>query len=204
MGEIRRLIIARHGNTFTADETPRRVGRRTDLPLTQTGREQAIRLGAHLRARALVPDHVIAATLKRTQETAQLATNSQAIETDQRFDEIDYGPDENQEEATVIARVGEQAMSDWNAHAIPPEGWAMDPDQIIQDWQDLAKETVTQPHQTTLLVTSNGIARFAPHITGDFKEFAEKHPLKLATGALGVLEHKDGQWHVREWNTRPK
>jgi transcriptional regulator GlxA family with amidase domain len=29
------LIIARHGNTFEDGETPRRVGARTDLPLSE-------------------------------------------------------------------------------------------------------------------------------------------------------------------------
>ena len=28
------LVVIRHGNTFEADEEPRRVGARTDLPLT--------------------------------------------------------------------------------------------------------------------------------------------------------------------------
>jgi probable phosphoglycerate mutase len=33
-----RIIIARHGNTFTKDQTPLRVGARTDLPLVETER----------------------------------------------------------------------------------------------------------------------------------------------------------------------
>ena len=32
-----RLVIVRHGNTFEAGEPPRRIGARTDLPLTATG-----------------------------------------------------------------------------------------------------------------------------------------------------------------------
>ena len=33
-----RIIIARHGNTFTKEQTPTRVGGRTDLPLVETER----------------------------------------------------------------------------------------------------------------------------------------------------------------------
>ena len=35
------LLIVRHGNTFETGETPRRVGLRTDLPLSSSGRKQA-------------------------------------------------------------------------------------------------------------------------------------------------------------------
>ena len=45
-----RLYIARHGNTFEAGEAPRRVGRRTDLPLTAAGRAQAEALGRRFAA----------------------------------------------------------------------------------------------------------------------------------------------------------
>ena len=32
---VTRILIARHGNTFTKDQTPTRVGRHTDLPLVE-------------------------------------------------------------------------------------------------------------------------------------------------------------------------
>ena len=35
---VTRIIIARHGNTFTKDQTPLRVGAGTDLPLVETER----------------------------------------------------------------------------------------------------------------------------------------------------------------------
>jgi len=41
------FVIVRHGNTFAPGETPRRIGARTDLPLTPGGEAQAQALGAH-------------------------------------------------------------------------------------------------------------------------------------------------------------
>jgi len=67
------LIIARHGNTFNVSETPTRVGARTDLPLVESGKEQARKMGAWLKAQNLYPEIVYSSELKRTQETAQIA-----------------------------------------------------------------------------------------------------------------------------------
>ena len=53
-----------------------------------------------------------------------------------------------------------------------------------------------------MVVTSNGIARFAPHITGDFDGFAAAHPLKISTGAVCVLSYDNGKWHVIGWNVK--
>jgi probable phosphoglycerate mutase len=53
------------------------------------------------------------------------------------------------------------------------------------------------------VVTSNGIARFAPYITGDFEGFAAEHKIKLSTGALAVFKHENGPWRVEGWNIRP-
>ena len=58
-------------------------------------------------------------------------------------------------------------------------------------------------NETALIVTSNGIARFAPHITGDFDGFRAEHNIKLSTGALGILKCEDGVWRCEGWNIRP-
>ena len=63
------LIIARHGNTFEDGEPPRRVGARTDLPLTNKGRMQARAVGLWLKENKLMPDVVYSSTLQRTIET---------------------------------------------------------------------------------------------------------------------------------------
>ena len=108
-----RILIARHGNTFLPDETPRRVGSRTDLDLVET--EKARALGKYLKNNNLLPNIIWAAPLKRTMQTAQLACDamgldSTLIQKDNRFTEIDYGPDENKTDDEICLRLGKKSL----------------------------------------------------------------------------------------------
>jgi len=202
------LIIARHGNTFAKGETPTRVGGRTDLPLVDTGRTQAEKIGAYINEHRLIPDVVYASHLKRTIETAEIAIKASGFRNPvfqlDIFNEIDYGPDENKPEDEVIARIGAQAITDWNEKATVPDGWQVAPDEIIKNWHDFADQIrAHDDNETVLVVTSNGTARFAPHITNDFDGFREKYDLKLSTGAMGILKFDDNRWTVQDWNIKP-
>ncbi len=202
------LIIARHGNTFGPGDTPTRVGGRTDLPLVEKGHEQARAIGRYLNKNRLIPDIVYAAPLKRTLETAQIAIKESGVTNPvyqlDIFKEIDYGPDENKTEDEVIARIGAQTIKDWDESAIVPNGWDVDPDEIIQNWKGFAGHiTEHDDNEVILVVTSNGIARFAPHITGDFEGFARDHKIKISTGALCIFEHDGTRWTVKDWNVKP-
>lgn len=204
-----RIVIARHGNTFTKDQTPLRVGGRTDLPLVET--ERGANIGKYLKMKGLVPVVVFSAPLKRTTETARLAIAALdkdiPLKADERFVEIDYGPDEAKPENEVIARIGQEAMDKWNSDAIVPEGWNVSVDGIIKAWKDFAKEIERDyKDKTVMLVSSNGIIRFAPHLTGNFQKFSEEFDIKVGTGGVCVLEKNDGDryWRVSEWGTKPK
>ena len=202
------LIIARHGNTFGPEDTPTRVGARTDLPLVEKGHEQAKAIGQYIKENRLIPDVVYSSTLQRTIETAEIAVKESSVTNPvfqlDIFNEIDYGPDENKVEADVIARIGEDAIKAWESDAIVPDGWKIDPHEVIENWIGFADQiSAHHDNETVLVVTSNGIARFAPHITGDFEGFRANHNIKLSTGALGILKHDGLQWSVEEWNIRP-
>ncbi len=204
-----RIIIARHGNTFTKDQTPLRVGGRTDLPLVET--ERGANIGKYLKMRGLIPAVVFAAPLKRTTETARLAIAALdkdiPLKSDERFTEIDYGPDEAKTEEEVLARIGQDAMDKWNAEAIVPNGWNVSVESIIKAWKDFANEVERDyKGKTVMLVSSNGIIRFAPHLTGDFEKFAEEFNIKVGTGGVCILEKEDEDtvWTVTEWGVKPK
>lgn len=211
------LIIARHGNTFASEDTPTRVGARTDLPLVETGRLQAAALGQYLKEHQLFPDVVYSSTLQRTKETARIALQECGIKNPVYslaiFDEIDYGPDENQTEDNVIARIGMDALKAWEEEAIVPDGWNIDPEEAINNWRNFAHE-ITKTHdtitnivhdinETVLVVTSNGVARFAPHITENFNSFLQNNTIKLSTGALAILKFDGNTWHIQDWNIKP-
>lgn len=198
------LIIARHGNTFREGETPTRVGARTDLPLVEKGEEQARRLGEALRAKSLLPDHIFTSTLQRTIKTAELAAQEMNCLAPREpltiFNEIDYGPDENKPEPEVVARLGAEALKSWDADCLMPAGWSPRPEEILKNWKNFLTRLETHfSGKTVLVVTSNGIARFALNLA-----LPSDHPRKLATGAYGVLCFCASAWQVQEWNTRPE
>lgn len=200
------ILIARHGNTFEAGVIATRVGLKTDLPLAGSGRVQAENLGLYLKQHNIQPEKVYVSNLKRTQEMANIALqtanlNIKPIE-NSMFNEIDYGPDEGKTNEQVIERIGETALNAWEDSAIPPPGWLVDTNKIIKDWQDFAN--MTQEQQTVLVVTSNGIARFAPYLTEDFLKFSLENKIKLATGAIGSLTRHDGIWKIDFWNETPR
>ncbi len=203
-----KLVIIRHGNTFAPGEVPRRVGGRTDLPLVQSGLDQAAALGCHFKERGLVPDVVFTSHLQRTRQTAQhillnLGVNTSMYE-DVIFNEINYGPDENQPEDVVKARIGQDALDRWDREGIVPEGWVFDSEEAIENWQKFAdKILIEYPGKTVFVVTSNGIARFAPYLTGDFACFCQNFSIKLPTGAYGVLVNKGRNWSGECWGERP-
>jgi probable phosphoglycerate mutase len=204
-----RLLIARHGNTFGPGDTVRRVGI-TDLPLVDTGLIQGQRLGAYLKNNHLIPDVIFTSELKRAIQTAEQAQKIMQthvpIKTVSIFNEIDYGPDENQPEDSVLARIGIEALAAWEKQAIVPSGWKVDPLEIIQHWNSFSDQiTRDYAEKTILVVTSNGIARFAPYLTGDFTAFTAQHHIKLSTGALGLFEKKASAepWCCLQWNIKP-
>lgn len=227
-----RLYIVRHGNTFAPGETVLRIGSRTDLPLVESGRAQARHLG---RALSDVPfRRVLSSPLQRALETARIimAENTHRplceIETDAFLTEIDYGPDEGQPEAAVRARLGVKALDRWESHNEPPPGWLVEPESRIAAFRRLADHAVAPDatnadasdatdaidatnaalHGPFLLVTSNGVARFAltaliaPDMPGISGEAAP--PGKLRTGAYGVIDiDAGGRGRLVAWDVRP-
>ncbi|MEO1251533.1 MAG: histidine phosphatase family protein [Pseudomonadota bacterium] len=199
------FYIARHGNTFNAGDIVRRVGRRTDLALSQSGKAQAARLAEHFKADGIVFDQIIASPLRRARETAEAILRNQDpephFETNDALLEIDYGPDENQPEDAVRARIGEDALARWEQESTPPPGWIIDADAVRARWRSLMGDIAARPGvETALLVTSAGVARF-------LFEIAEEAPLeatrKLRTGAYGVATLDNGRLAINTWNLRP-
>jgi 2,3-bisphosphoglycerate-dependent phosphoglycerate mutase len=202
------LLIARHGNTFEPGDKVVRVGMKTDLPLSTSGKIQAQQLGHFIKKQKIKISAVFAGSLVRTYETATLALNAADIqldiETDLIFNEIDYGIDEGKTDEEVIDRIGKTALNAWNKKAIVPLGWKAHPEKIIKTWKKFAQTIYNKyPDQTILVVTSNGIARFSPHITNDFHNFADNNNIKLSTGALASIVCKNKQWQINYWNLCP-
>ncbi len=203
------LFIVRHGNTFETGEPPRRIGSRTDLPLVQSGRLQATELGRWFDAKGIRFDGVLTSPLSRTRETAALILAQQARAPEMVscdwLAEIDHGPDENQSEATVVGRIGADALSAWETEGIPPQGWSVDTEARRAAWQRLFDEQSGGPERTLLLVTSNGAARFALLAAPALREQAKAlTSLKLRTGAYGQIRVTADGPRLAAWDRRPE
>lgn len=201
------FIIVRHGNTFESDTTPRRIGARTDLPLTAEGVLQAKALGAYFAAQGWVFGRVLSSTLLRARQTAEAILADQpganTVEEAEFLKEIDHGPDEDQPEAAVVERIGASALNMWEMRAKVPPGWIVEPEKRIAAWQDIFAAPPT--NEPTLLVTSNGAARFALLADPALNNAAAGlTSLKLPTGGYGVITRRsEDKLHLDAWAMRP-
>jgi len=196
---VSKLFILRHGNTFDKGDVIRRVGARTDLPLSASGSAQAAALAAHFERENISFTHVFSSPLQRARMTAEAVARGAKIKTLPLLTEIDYGPDEGAPEDAVIARIGAKALQDWDERAVPPPGWRVEPAALIAGWKAFFADCAILGGPI-LAVTSNGVARFAldaaDAMAGNFSR-------KLKTAAWGRVEIKDnGEAVITSWNER--
>src|SRR5271165_5812273 len=206
------LLLARHGNTFEAGEKAVWVGARTDLPLTEKGREQAGALATGLKPIKLLIKHVISGPLKRTREHAAIAAGQLGLNAsmgiDERLREIDYGAWEGKTSEEIETLGGGPELKSWNELGQWPRspGWTPSPEAIADNVTKLAQE-LTQDiaiGNAALLVTSNGILKFfLKLVPGAFDDMAAKGKLKVATGNCCALMHSQQGWQVMFWDRNP-
>jgi broad specificity phosphatase PhoE len=194
------LIILRHGNTFDAGDIVTRVGGRTDLVLSSSGMRQAQAVAEHFANEGWRFSQIISGPLRRTLQTAERIAEricpKPLIEIEAGLREIDYGPDENRPEAEVIARIGEAALAAWEEDGTPPPDWRVDVPGSIAFWRSLFL-TVAGSQGPVLVVTSNGIARFALDAA---RQSAPGLPRKLKTAAWGrATINENGDAQITHW-----
>jgi broad specificity phosphatase PhoE len=196
------LYLVRHGNTFDAHQIPLRVGCRTDLPLALSGQKQLTTLGKYIANQQILIEALYASELLRAQQSAQIITQLYSnqplkIIIEPLLNEVDYGVDDGQAETAVIKRIGQNALNAWETQNIIPNGWNIQPDLLVANWQQFVSNFLTSKQQSIMLVTSNGIARFLAPAIG-----LATLP-KLATGSISKLTWKQQTWMPELWNYRP-
>lgn len=191
------LVIVRHGNTFDRGDIVLRVGGRTDLPLSQSGLGQAQALGDHFAGQSF--DQLLCGPLLRQSQTAdaiiERLASPDSLGIEPRLTEVDYGPDEGQPEADVVARIGEAALKRWETNRTPHPDWQIDEPGLRALWTDLLDRA---RDAAIMVVTSNGTARYIFDLIdrGDA-------PLKLRTGAFGIVAVSDEGAQLVSWDDRP-
>jgi len=192
---VGRVYIVRHGNTFDKGDTILRVGGKTDLPLSSSGLEQANRLA--MAFENIDFSKAYSSDLKRTRQTAEAILGQPSYDLADFLTEVDYGRDEGLPETEVISRIGADALRRWDREAIPPKGWKVDVEGLRTAWQAFLANC--DPSSNTLVVTSNGVARFLL----DSVVCDKSVPLKLRTGSYGIVEFDPIGPVLADWNIRP-
>ncbi len=124
------VTLVRHGQT---ERSARRAySGQLDIPLTDTGREQARRCAALLAGAGV--DGIRTSPLVRARDTAAAIAQATGapLSVDDRFIEVDYGPFEGLDRAGARAKYG-QAFENWRADPFGSPVPGMEPlDEALQ------------------------------------------------------------------------
>ncbi len=179
------IVLLRHGNTFAPGETPRMVGAHEDVPLVPSGIAQADEAARALRGLAVT--RLLAGPLTRTRQFAERLALA-PIEIDERLRELDYGAWAGLDDAMIIARYGEAALSGWRERGAWQEAFG---EREAHARARLSACLDALPEGTSVLVSSNGLLRLC-HPSG----------APLGTGKAAVLERRTRA--VVRWNVTPE
>jgi len=184
----RQLWLARHGETDWS-----RSGQhtsRTDLPLTEIGRTQAVALGARLRDRPFAL--VLTSPLLRAADTARIAGFGDVLAVDDDLREWDYGEFEGRK--TDEIRVQFPGWSIWRGPW--PGGETIDQvaaraDRVVARVRAIDGDVLAFSHGHLLRVLA---ARWLGHEpeAGDM--------LALSTGSISVLGWEREEPVIERWN----
>lgn len=206
------LILARHGNTFEADQKPYWVGSKNDIPLTSTGKEQAEKLAEYLINNKLIPDAIYCGPLKRTKDYAKIISKITELKKDpiidDRLNELDYGDWSGLETQRTIELYGEDTVKDWENNLKWPSkdkgNWPSSQDETIKKVESFIEHinNTYSDNQNIIIVTSNGILRhFWLILDGDKKSVSKNG--KVKTGAfcqIQLSKTKTDSNKILSWN----
>ncbi|BBB15725.1 phosphoglycerate mutase [Candidatus Rickettsiella viridis] len=208
-----KIIFSRHGNTFSPGETPVWVGAREDLPLVDSGIQQAKNLAHVIQEVGLNLKAIYCGPLSRTNNYAKIIVeelhSSLKPMIDPRLNEIDYGKwsglsnVEIQAQGDADALVAWEKLSQWPKEA----DWLDSPDIIFSEIKAFTDDLIKKyaADDAVLVVTSNGRLRyFLQLIPGAFTQHIQNNTFKVSTGNICLFEHDSQGWQVKFWNKKPE
>ncbi|MCB1736171.1 MAG: 2,3-bisphosphoglycerate-dependent phosphoglycerate mutase [Gammaproteobacteria bacterium] len=159
------VVMIRH-----AQSEWNRQGRFTgwaDPPLTDAGRDEAVRAGKALAEIGYRFDVIHTSRLERAQETAQIVMRHSdntgvPVATDWRLNERHYGALQGEDKIAMAARVGEEQVWRWRRGYLdrPPRMLADDPEMPSRDprWADI--DATHLPNGESLAATRERVMDF--------------------------------------------
>ncbi len=206
-----KIIFGRHGNTFGPTDRVVWVGRESDLPLVETGLQQARSFGAALLRTGLVADRVLTASLARTRGFAEAMGDVQqrwrSPVVDRRLDEVHYGSwaGKTTEEIEALPG-GARLVEGWSKRDVFPAavGWGSTESEIFGNIKGFINDVLLTAGaaETLLVISSNGILRFFPRLLGAAPLDRPSYAMK--TGHMSLISGVPGSWRIRFWNVNPE
>ena len=208
-----KLLLARHGNTFTSEMTPVFVGSANDLPLVEEGERQAQRFAEFCKLQVLPISAVYCGPLKRTRRFADIVCSQLGLScssiVDERLNELDYGGWSGKTNEQVATEFGDAALKNWNDHAVWPtaSNWGASEESVVSAVKQYINDLCTRhdDDDVVLSVSSNGRLRYFLKLMPElFDEMAAAKKLKVAPGNACLLTlTKDGSCTFDFWNESP-
>ncbi|MGI8728693.1 MAG: histidine phosphatase family protein [Solirubrobacteraceae bacterium] len=183
------VYLVRHGQTASSARSA--YSGRSDVALTELGREQARDAAARLAGEGI--DAVFCSPLSRARDTAQAIAEAcgATLTVDQRLTEVDYHAFEGLDRAGALERFG-QAFEDWRADPFgsPVDGMEPLPDALVRaraataDALDAARRPVIVGHQGILRIVLIALGELAPE---DYfrRRLLEADPVAIEAPAIG-------------------
>ena len=208
-----KIILSRHGNTFSATDSVVWVGATQDLPLVDSGILQAHCLAQALQKTDIKPKAVYCGPLKRTRDYAAIVLeelhSSKKPIVDDRLNEINYGNWSGLTN-TQIQQIDEgEELSAWENLSVWPKyaGWEGSSTHMIKEIREFSKDLTTKydSTDTILVISSNGRLRyFLKLIHGLFEQTVQDKTFKVATGNICLLTYENRKWQMQFWNKKPE
>jgi broad specificity phosphatase PhoE len=206
------IIFSRHGNTFASGETAVWVGARQDLPLVDSGIQQAKNLASAIQAAGLPINAIYCGPLRRTSDYARIIVeelhSSLSPIIDTRLNEIDYGHWSGLSSTEIQEKGGGDELAAWeNASEWPKTAnWSSSSTSIANEVKAFAEDLVKKQdaNDTVLVITSNGRLRyFLQLIPKAFQQAIQNKNFKVATGNLCLFAYGNAEWQMKFWNKKP-
>lgn len=190
---MKHIYLVRHGETEWS-KSGKHTGR-TDIPLTEEGRERARRIARYLAGRKF--DVVLSSPLGRARETCELAGFGANAEIDDRLLEWDYGVYEGR--TTLEIRASEDPH--WSVWLSPING-GESLQQVYARATGIVERLTAQEGEHAVVFAHGHILRILaaawiglPPITGRL--------LALDTATVSLLGYERQTRVIREWNVTP-
>lgn len=218
-----RLIVARHGNTFNSSEEAVMLGRNQNIPLVETGRQQARALANYLIDNNLSPKVIFTNHLLRCFETAVIIRerflNDQQCSIPMYLNdsliEIDYGSWASLKTGNDLAlnqvalRFGRDTWNNWqNLRQFPPKhlgNWNDTESKVkdnINSFVNMLCESFDE-NDTVLAISSQGTMFFLNSLLeGGVGAALKQNRTRVSTGGVCSFEVniKSKKIDLVDWN----